>query len=66
MGKYDVPAMVDKVLDVTGKDQVQYVGFSNGSTQAFYGMANRSSKEWYEKHVSHALMLSPCTKLSGT
>lgn len=65
MGIYDVPAMVDLVLAETGKEQVQYVGFSNGTTQAFYGMSHSETRTWYHKTISHALMLSPCTKLSG-
>ena len=39
MGIYDQPAFIDKILEVTGKDKVTYVGFSNGTAQMFYGLA---------------------------
>lgn len=39
MGLYDQPAFIDKILEVTGKDKVTYVGYSNGTAQMFYGLA---------------------------
>jgi lysosomal acid lipase/cholesteryl ester hydrolase len=32
MGKYDVPAQIDKILSVTGKEKLTYIGFSTGCT----------------------------------
>ena len=40
MGTYDLPAMIDKVLNVTGKSKLYYVGHSMGTT-GFLVMANR-------------------------
>ena len=31
-GNYDVPAMIDHVLKVTGQNKIQYVGHSMGTT----------------------------------
>ena len=55
--------MIDLIIEETKAHKIQYVGFSNGTTQAFYGFSKMA--EWYEDHVAHAIMLSPCTKASG-
>ena len=39
MGKYDLPAMINKVLDTTGEEQLFYVGHSMGTT-ALMAMTN--------------------------
>ena len=52
LGLYDVPAFIDKVIEVSGKPKVNYIGYSMGSTQMFYGLtqiedsyyANRMNK----------------------
>ena len=31
-GEYDIPAMIDYVLNATGQDKIQYIGFSMGTT----------------------------------
>ena len=38
MGKYDVPAFMDKIIEETGKPKVNYIGYSMGTTQMFYGL----------------------------
>jgi len=57
--------MVDFVRESTGATKVQYMGFSNGTAQYFYGAANAGSRQWYADNISHAAMLSPCTKITG-
>jgi lysosomal acid lipase/cholesteryl ester hydrolase len=37
MGVYDVPAVIDYVLGVTGQEQLQWVGHSMGTTMFFIG-----------------------------
>ena len=39
MGKYDLPAMINKTLDTTGQDKVFYIGHSMGTT-GFMVMSN--------------------------
>ena len=38
-GKYDNPANIKKVLEVTKYRSLAFVGFSLGTMQTFYGMA---------------------------
>lgn len=39
MGKYDVPANVDFILEQTGFEKLIYMGHSQGTTQWFAGNA---------------------------
>ena len=39
MGKYDLPAMINKTLETTGQDKLFYAGHSMGTT-AFMVMSN--------------------------
>lgn len=44
LGVYDLPAQIDKVLDVTGVDKVTYVGHSQGTSQMFYALATNEDE----------------------
>lgn len=39
MGAFDLPALVDTVREISGKDKISYVGHSQGSMQAFIGFS---------------------------
>ena len=39
MAKYDIPSMVEKVLEVTGEEEIFYAGHSMGTT-AFMAMGH--------------------------
>ena len=58
MGKYDVPAMLDKIIEESGNESVSYVGYSQGTSQLFYGLATDQDK--YAKRIDRAIMLAPC------
>jgi pimeloyl-ACP methyl ester carboxylesterase len=36
--KYDQPALINKILDETGKNKIVYIGHSQGTTQFFLGL----------------------------
>lgn len=40
MGLYDMPAMIDKILEVTEKPKLTIIGYSQGSAQTYYGMVH--------------------------
>ena len=56
-GYYDIPAMIDHVLNVTGQDSLQYVGFSMGTT-GFMVAANEHQEEIADK-VKMAHLVAP-------
>lgn len=54
--RFDVPAMLDYILGVTGKPKCAYVGFSNGTAQMFASLAIYPE---LERRVSVFVALSP-------
>mmetsp|Transcript_44395 Transcript_44395/g.58895 ORF Transcript_44395/g.58895 Transcript_44395/m.58895 type:complete len:118 (-) Transcript_44395:363-716(-) len=60
MGYYDMPAQVDKVLEVTNKPKVTIIGFSQGSAQSIYGLAKR--QDFFAPRVHRFVALAPCIK----
>ncbi|XP_049276588.1 lipase 1-like [Anopheles funestus] len=55
MGYYDLPAMIDHILHVTGTRRLHYIGFSQGTT-VFFVMA--SSRPEYNEKISRTYALS--------
>ena len=56
MGKYDIPAMIDKILEKTGQEKIFYIGHSMGTT-GFMAMAN--DRPQYQEHIHMATFLAP-------
>ncbi|GFX98849.1 hypothetical protein TNCV_1504251 [Trichonephila clavipes] len=56
MGAYDLPAMIDHVLNVTHQDRLAYIGHSQGTTAAF---ALLSENPEYNKKVKVFIALAP-------
>lgn len=56
MGKYDIPAMIDHIIDTTKKDKIFYIGHSMGTT-GFMVMANE--KPEYQEKIHLASLLAP-------
>ncbi|XP_022125086.2 lipase 1 [Pieris rapae] len=55
-GKYDLPAMIDKVLSVTKLDRLFYIGHSMGTTNFFVMM---SEKPEYNEKIVAFIALAP-------
>lgn len=62
LATYDVPAMIEYVLQATNSSQLAYVGFSQGSTQGF---ASIFSQPILQSQISLFIALSPALKSSG-
>lgn len=62
MGRYDVPACVDYILDKTGFEKVAYVGHSQGTTQMFSVLADH--EDILADKISAFVGLGPVTKIS--
>ncbi|XP_035456038.1 lipase 3-like [Spodoptera frugiperda] len=56
IGVYDLPAMIDYVLNVTEKSSVKYIGYSQGTTSFFVMLSERPE---YNDKVSVMVALSP-------
>lgn len=50
IGKYDLPANIDYILDITEKEKLHYIGYSQGTTSFFVMMSERP--KYHEKIIS--------------
>lgn len=57
MGKYDLPAMIDFALNVTGQQHIFYVGHSQGTTCMFAALSENPE---LNKKVSVKYVLFSC------
>lgn len=58
IGVYDLPALIDYVLNATGEESLFYVGHSQGTT--VYFILTSENPEYNEK-IRLAIMLAPVT-----
>ena len=63
LGLYDVPASIDYVLRTTGKNKLNYVGHSMGTT-SFFVMA--SMRPDYNQKINQMIALAPVAYMSHT
>ena len=63
MAQYDLPAMINKVLEITGQEKLFYVGHSMGTT-TFMAMA--ATKPEMAEKVFLANFLSPVAFMEHT
>lgn len=61
IGRYDLPAMIDYVLNTTGRTQLKYIGHSQGTT-AFFVMC--SERPEYNEKISLMVALSAVAWMS--
>ncbi|KAI5636946.1 alpha/beta hydrolase fold domain-containing protein [Phthorimaea operculella] len=61
-GKYDLPAMIDRILNITGLPKLLYIGYSMGTTSFFTMMSQRP--EYNEKIVAF-VALAPAVYLDN-
>ena len=64
MGKYDQPANIKKIKEVTGAERLTYIGFSQGTEQMFYGLG--TNFEFFNEHLRDVIMLAPCVYEEST
>lgn len=61
-GLSDLPAIVDKVLEITGAPKLNYIGVSEGA-RSFFILC--SSKPEYQKKISLAITMAPVTWINN-
>ena len=59
LAQYDLPAEIDKIIEVTGEPKVTYVGISQGTFLMFYGLAE-FEEEYFAQTVNKFIALAPC------
>ena len=61
MGAYDLPAVVDYILNATGEQKLYYIGHSMGTTMFYVFMSERPQ---YKSKISAMFSLAPAAFLS--
>ena len=54
----DVKANIEEIIWQTGEEKIYYLGYSQGSTQMHYALAQDS--DWFAGRLHRAVMLAPC------
>ena len=62
-GTIDIPAQLELVLEVTGKTTATLIGYSQGTSALWYGMAKRQA--WYAERVARVIYLASCLQQPG-
>lgn len=63
MGTYDIPALIDYILNKTKHEQVLYTGHSMGTTMFFVMSSTRPD---YNKKIAYMAALAPVAYLGHT
>lgn len=61
MGEYDLPAMIDGILNYTGRKTLTYLGYSQGATQMFSALALNQGD--LQSKVNYFIALAPVVRL---
>jgi pimeloyl-ACP methyl ester carboxylesterase len=64
MAEFDAPAMLDFILDSTGREKLTYIGHSTGNTQMFYNFT-RPNKKFFTSRVNLFVALAPVTRVQN-
>lgn len=64
MGRHDVPANIQYILEQTGKATLVFVGHSQGTSQFFVAMTDAKTKEFLEQTVSLFVAVAPVTYMA--
>lgn len=63
MGLHDLPAVINKALQVSGASKLTYIGHSQGTTQMFYALSKNEA--YYLDRVNLFVALGPVTNLAN-
>ena len=56
MGKYDQPAFIDKILEVTMEKKVTYIGYAQGTAQMLYALG---TGDYLNNKLRDVILMSP-------
>ena len=63
MGKYDAKAQISKIKELTEFEKILYLGYSQGTTQMFYGLA-KYEEEFYADSLLKFAAFAPCIRFA--
>ena len=65
LGLYDDRALISQIQELTGEAKVNYIDYSMGTTQMFYGLT-QIEEDFYAKNMSKFVAIAPCIYLEPT
>ena len=63
MGTYDTPANISMIKEKTGYDKILYLGYSQGTTQMFYGLS-KFEESFYADSLLKFAAFAPCIRFA--
>lgn len=57
MGRFDLKASVDYILHLTKADKIDYIGYSQGSSQMFLALSE--DEEWWSERIKSFTAIAP-------
>ena len=63
MGRYDARAQVAKIKEMTSTEKILYLGYSQGTTQMFYGLS-KYEEEFYADSLLKFAAFAPCIRFA--
>ena len=64
MGTFDIPAIIDFIIEQTGQSKLSHVAHSMGTTQMFIGLSMLN--DYYKEKLNLFVALAPPTRISNT
>jgi len=64
IGNYDLPAVIDYIIDQTSYDKLSYVGHSMGTTAMFTAMSS-TRKDYYVEKLNSFVALAPSVRMNN-
>ena len=58
MGRYDLPAIIDEIIELTGHEKVTYIGYSQGTAQMYYALA--TNQDFFAEKLNRFVALASC------
>ena len=58
MALKDTPVELERIIEVTGKDKVTFMGYSQGSSLMYYALAK--DQDYYADKVHRFIALASC------
>ncbi len=63
MGLFDLPAIIDFILETTGREKISYIGHSQGTAQLFSALTLKA--DYFKKRLNAFLAFGPATNLAN-
>ena len=64
MGTYDTPANIKMIKEQTSHDKILYLGYSQGTTQMFYGLS-KFEESFYADSLLKVATFAPCIRFAA-